>query len=101
MSEFYDGTDNMSDWLTDEFTAGALVAIADATRNNDKAKEIAISIKAQMEDHFEGPWQVIVGTDFARSTPPNLESQSYYGESSLVIAVSCFQTVYEFIAIIF
>lgn len=63
---FAEGTDNMSDWLTDEFTAGALVAIADATRNNDKAKEIAISIKAQLEDHFEGPWQVIVGTDFAR-----------------------------------
>ncbi|VDM26292.1 unnamed protein product [Hydatigera taeniaeformis] len=66
MREFGKDTGNMSDWLTDEFTAGALVAIANATRYNDKAKDIAISIKAQMEDHFDGPWQVIVGTDFAR-----------------------------------
>ncbi|CDS42120.1 hypothetical protein EmuJ_000981900 [Echinococcus multilocularis] len=58
IGKFDEGTDNMSDWLTDEFTAGALVAIANATRNNDRAKEIAISIKDQMEAHFDGPWQI-------------------------------------------
>ncbi|VDL61486.1 unnamed protein product [Hymenolepis diminuta] len=50
----------MSDWLTDEFTATALVAIADATRKCSKAKDIAVLIKAHMEHHYEGAWQVIV-----------------------------------------
>lgn len=56
----------MSDWLTDEFTATALVAIADATRKCSKAKDIAVLIKAHMEHHYEGTWQVIVGKEFAR-----------------------------------
>ncbi|VUZ56436.1 unnamed protein product, partial [Hymenolepis diminuta] len=54
-----------SDWLTDEFTATALVAIADATRKCSKAKDIAVLIKAHMEHHYEGAWQVIVGKEFA------------------------------------
>ncbi|KAM3173464.1 hypothetical protein ACTXT7_012447 [Hymenolepis weldensis] len=56
----------MSDWLTDEFTATALVAIADATRKCSKAKDIALLIKAHMEHHYDGAWQVIVGKEFAR-----------------------------------
>ncbi|KAL5961074.1 Dynein light chain 1 cytoplasmic [Taenia solium] len=87
MSEFHDDTDNMSDWLTDEFTAGALVAIADATRNNDKAKEIAISIKTQIEDHFEGPWQVIVGTDFASAITVKDEKFFYAKKNDFTIHI--------------
>ncbi|VDN96874.1 unnamed protein product [Rodentolepis nana] len=56
----------MSVWLTDEFTATALVAIADATRKCSNPKDVAALIKAQIENHYEGAWQVIVGKDFAR-----------------------------------
>ncbi|KAL5110838.1 hypothetical protein TcWFU_008724 [Taenia crassiceps] len=80
-SKFDEGTDTMSEWLTDEFTAGALMAIANATRYNDRAKEIAISIKTQMEDHFEGPWQVIVGTDFA-SAITVMEEKFFYAKKN-------------------
>ncbi len=52
--------------MDEAFQEVALEAIEIAMDSSDETKEIAKSIKAQLEEQFDGPFQVVVGTDFGR-----------------------------------